>query len=387
MAQVLQFFGDLKGDRRIWMIVGFLAIASILAVYSSIGSMAFKMRDGNTEYYLFTHLFYMALGFTLMVVCSRTHYTKFGKLAPILIMVAIPLLAYTFFFGDDINQAKRWITIPWLDKTFQTSDFAKLALIVFLAKILSKKQDNIKDFRSAFLPIIIPVGIVCCLIAAADLSTAALLFVTCILMMIIGRVSIKYIIAMGLIGLALLGLLFLVGKAFPEYFRVETWISRVNEFLYNTDGGYQIQHSKTAIASGEFFGTGPGNSIQKNFLPYPYADFIYAIICEEYGLFGAFSIIGLYLWLLFRCIAIVTRCPKTFGAILAMGLALNIVVQAFANIAVSVHLVPVTGLNLPFISMGGTSLIFTCISLGIILSVSRYVDESKKEELVLQSAD
>jgi len=387
MASVLQFFGDLKGDRRIWMIVAFLAIASILAVYSSIGSMAFKMRDGNTEYYLFMHMFYMAVGFALMVICSRTHYTKFGQLAPILIMVAIPLLAYTFFFGEDINQAKRWITIPWIDKTFQTSDFAKLALIVFLAKILSKKQDNIKDFRSAFLPIIIPVAIVCCLIAAADLSTAALLFVTCILMMIIGRVSIKYIIAMGLIGLVLLGLLFLVGKAFPEYFRIDTWISRVNDFLYNTDGGFQIQHSKTAIASGEFFGAGPGNSLQKNFLPYPYADFIYAIICEEYGLLGAFAIIGLYLWLLFRCIAIVTRCPKTFGAILAMGLALNIVVQAFANIAVSVHLVPVTGLNLPFISMGGTSLIFTCISLGIILSVSRYVDESNQEEMVLQSAD
>ena len=387
MTQVLQFFGNLKGDRRIWMIVAFLAIASVLAVYSSIGSMAFKMRDGNTEYYLFTHMFYMALGFGFMVVCSKMHYTKFGKIAPILLLVAIPLLAYTFFFGEDINHAKRWITIPWIDKTFQTSDFAKLALIIFLAKILSKKQTNIKEFKSAFLPIIIPVAVVCCLIAVADLSTAALLFVTCILMMVIGRVSIKYIIFMGLIGVALLALLVLIGQAFPEHFRVDTWISRINEFFYNTDGGHQIQHSKMAIASGEFFGTGPGNSIQKNFLPYPYADFIYAIICEEYGLFGAFTIIGLYLWLLFRCIAIVTRCPKTFGAILAMGLALNIVVQAFANIAVSVHLVPVTGLNLPFISMGGTSLIFTCISLGIILSVSRYVDESKKEELVLQSAD
>lgn len=387
MTQVANFLSELKGDRSIWVIVFFLTVASILAVYSSTGSMAFKLRDGNTEYYLLMHLFYLSVGFVCMWFCSRMHYTKFAQIGPILIAVAIPLLLYTWAFGEEVNDAKRWITIPWIDKTFQTSDFAKLALIIFLARILSKKQHNIKEFKSAFLPIIIPVGFVCVLIAIADLSTAALLFATCILMMIIGRVSIKYIIAMGLIGLALLALLVLVGQAFPEHFRVDTWISRVNEFLYNTDGGFQIQHSKMAIASGEFFGTGPGNSIQKNILPYPYADFIYAIICEEYGVFGAFTIVGLYLALLFRCIAIVTRCPKTFGAILAMGLALNIVTQAFANIAVSVHLVPVTGLNLPFVSMGGTSLIFTCISLGIILSVSRYVDESKKEEMVLQAAD
>jgi len=370
MTKVLQFFGDLKGDRRIWLIVAFLAIASVLAVYSSIGSMAFRLRDGNTEYYLIMHIFYMVIGFGLMVFCSRTHYTKFGKMAPILITIAIPLLAYTFFFGDDINHAKRWLTIPWIDKTFQPSDFAKLALIIFLAKALSQRQTNIKDFKTAFLPIIIPVAFVCCLIAVADLSTAALLFVTCIMMMIIGRVSLKYIAAMALIGIVLLALLVLIGTVF-----------------YNVDGADQIKQSKIAIASGEIFGVGPGNSHQSSYISSAYADFIFAIICEEYGIIGAFAIVGLYLWLLIRCIAIVTRCPKTFGAILAMGLALNIVIQAFANIAVSVHLVPVTGLNLPFISMGGTSLIFTCISLGIILSVSRYVDESKKEELVLQAAE
>ena len=387
MTQIANFISELKGDRSIWVIVFFLTVASILAVYSSTSSMAFNLRDGNTEYYLLMHMFYLIVGFACMWFCSRLHYTKFAQLAPILIGVAIPLLLYTWAFGSEVNDAKRWITIPWIDKTFQTSDFAKLALIIFLARILAKKQQNIKEFKSAFIPIMIPVGVVCVLIAIADLSTAALLFATCILMMVIGRVSLKYIVAMGLIGVALLGLLVLVGQAFPEYFRVDTWISRLNEFLYDPDGGFQIQHSKMAIASGEFFGSGPGNSIQKNILPYAYADFIYAIICEEYGLFGAFAIVGLYLALLFRCIAIVTRCPKTFGAILAMGLALNIVIQAFANIAVSVHLVPVTGLNLPFISMGGTSLVFTCISLGIILSVSRYVDESKKEELVLQSAE
>jgi len=231
------------------MIVAFLAIASVLAVYSSIGSMAFRLRDGNTEYYLFTHVFYMAIGFAMMVLCSRTHYTKFGQMAPILITIAIPLLAYTFFFGDDINNANRWLTIPWIDKTFQPSDFAKLALIIFLAKVLSQKQTNIKDFKTAFLPIIIPVGFVCCLIGAADLSTAALLFVTCIMMMIIGRVSIKYIIAMALIGIVLLALLVLIGKAFPEHFRVDTWISRLNDFFYNVDGADQIKPLQLSVKS------------------------------------------------------------------------------------------------------------------------------------------
>ncbi len=387
MLAVKDFISDLKGDRVIWMIIIFLAIASILSVYSSIGSMAYKLRDGNTEYYLLTHVLYMGIGFFMMMVCSRIHYTKFAKLAPILFVIAVPLLLYTLFFGAEVNDAKRWIVIPWIDKTFQPSDFAKLALIIFLARALSKRQENIKDFKQSFLPIIIPVGIICTLIAPADLSTACLLFVTCILMMIIGRVSLKYIFSMAIIGIILLSLLVLLGTFFPDFVRVETWVSRIQEFLYNTDGGYQIQQSKIAIASGEFFGRGPGNSLQRNYLPYPYADFIYAIICEEYGLIGAFFIIGLYLWLLFRCIAIVTRCPKTFGAILAMGLALNIVIQAFANIAVSVHMVPVTGLTLPFISMGGTSLIFTCIALGIILSVSRYVDDSKRaEKKVLESS-
>ncbi len=386
MTQVKQFLTNLKGDRMIWVIVAFLTIASILAVYSSVGSMAYKQRDGNTEYYLFMHILYLMIGFVMMVLCSRMHYSRFAKMAPILFLLSIPLLAYTLGFGNQVNEARRWITIPWIDKTFQTSDFAKLALIIFIARALARRQENIKDFKYGFWPIILPVGIVCMLIAPADLSTAALLFATCILMMIIGRVSIKYILAMILVGVCLLSLLFLIGNIFPELVRVETWMSRLNEFFYNTDGGYQIQQSKIAIAEGGIFGKLPGNSMQRNYLPYPYADFIYAIICEEYGLVGAFAIVGLYLWLLFRCISIVTRCPKTFGAILAMGLALNIVIQAFMNIAVSVHLVPVTGLTLPIISMGGTSLIFTCISLGIILSVSRYVDDSQKQEqLALQS--
>jgi len=382
MNTLSQAFNNLKGDRFIWLIFMFLAFASILAVYSSIGSMAYQQRGGNTEFYLLQHLLYLGFGMGLMIVCSRMHYMNFSKLAPILIIVAIFLLIYTLIFGLEINDAKRWLEIPMLDKTVQTSDFAKIALIIFLARELAKRQNNIKDFKYAFLPIILPVGLVCMLIGSEDLSTAALLFATCFLMMMVGRVSLKYMGLTIMVGIILLSLLVLIGTAFPEYVRLETWMSRVNEFMTDPNGGYQIQNSKIAIANGGIFGEGPGNSMQRNYLPFPYADFIYAIICEEYGILGSGIILFLYLWLLLRCTAIVTKCPKSFGALLAMGLGLNIVIQAFANMAVSVHLVPVTGLTLPIISMGGTSLVLTCVAIGIILSVSRYVEDYKTEQKV-----
>jgi cell division protein FtsW len=314
-----------------------------------------------------------------MYTAYKLHYMVYAKLAPILMIIAVPLLIYTFLFGVEINDAARWIKIPFLDISFQTSDFAKLALILYVARALAMRQDYIKDFKNAFLPIIVPIILICGLIVPNNLSTGALLFGTTFLMMFIGRISLKYAFMLIFFGAVTFGIIYFIGLQFPEYVRVETWMSRVHEFLYS-DGEYQVQQSKIAIASGEWFGVGPGNSIQRNILPYAYADFIYAIICEEYGLIGGFAIIGLFLWLLLRSVRLVTRSPKTFGAILAMGLTLNIVVQAFANIAVSVQLVPATGLTFPLISMGGTSFLFTCISLGIILSVSRFVEEAYEEK-------
>jgi len=378
---------DLKGDKAIWLIVFFLGIFSLLAVYSAVGSMAYKVRGGNTEYYLIQQIVFITVGFFVMWVSYKLDYIFYSKLAPVLFMISIPLLIYTIGFGTEINEAKRWITIPWIDKTFQTSDFARIALIIYLARSIAKKQDVIKDFKTAFVPLILPVVIVTILIAPSDLSTALLLFATSMAMMFIGRVQMKYIFLLLIVGVALLSLLIILGHFFPEMIRLQTWISRVSEFFNNSDGGYQIQQSKIAIANGEWFGVGPGNSLQRNYLPYPYADFIYAIIMEEYGLIGGLIIMGLYLWLLFRGISIVTRSPKTFGAMLAMGLTLNIVIQAFPNIAVSVHLVPVTGLTLPLISMGGSSVLITCLSLGIILSVSRFVEQSEKEKVALNEIE
>jgi len=355
-----------------------------MAVYSATGLAAFKTRGGDTEYYLFRQAIFVFVGFGLTFLCSRLHYMKYSNLAPLLLVIAVPLLLYTWVFGDSINSANRWVTIPFVNASFQTSDFAKLVLIVFVARSLAIKQEFIKDFNSAFLPIIIPIAIVCGLIAPNDLSTAGLLFLTCLLMMFIGRVSLKYVGMLIIVGVVLFSFLIVLGNFFPDLVRLETWISRINEWLYDTDGGFHIEQSKIAIASGEYFGVGPGNSFQRNYLPNPFSDSIYAIICEEYGLMGGLFVIFLYLWLLIRCMRIVTRSPKTFGSILAIGLCLNIVIQAFANIAVSVNLVPATGLTLPLVSMGGTSILFTCIAFGIILSVSKFVENPSMHQIELE---
>lgn len=382
MNGINKIYDNLKGDKSIWFIVTLLVFCSILAVYSAVGHEAAIKRSGNTEYYLVKHGLLLVLGLLAMYFSYRFNYMFYSRLAPLLLIISVPLLIYTIGFGPEINDARRWLEIPLIDQRFQTSDLARLALVMYIARSIANKQDVIKDLKSAFIPLIVPVVAVCMLIAPSDLSTAMLLFMTCLLMMIIGRVSIRYITLLGLVGIAGLSLLILLGSVFPEIIRLDTWVSRVNEFFGGAEGGYQIVQSKIAIASGEIFGVGPGNSLQRNYLPYAYADFIYAIICEEYGLIGAFTVIALYLGLLFRCTNMVTRCPKTFGSILAIGLCLNVVIQAFANMAVSVHLVPVTGLTLPIISMGGTSILFTCISLGIILSVSKYVEEYSAYEIM-----
>ena len=377
LSWVTAIKNELRGDRVIWMILAILALFSLLAVYSATGSMAYRYAGGNTEAYLLKHagIFTASLGVTWL--CYRVPYFRYAQLAPFFLVISMVLLLYTMLFGVDVNEARRWIELPGIDISFQPSDFAKLALIVYIARAISAKQDVIKDFKSAFLPLIVPVILVCGLIAPANLSTAAMLFFTCIIMMFIGRVDMKYIFVLFFFGIVFLAMLIILGNFFPESIRVETWTSRLNEFFGGTGDNYQIHQAKIAIADGSWLGVGPGNSIQRNYLPYAYADFIFAIICEEYGLVGGFVIIALYLWLFFRCVRLVTISPKTFASLLAAGMGLALVVQAFANIAVSVNLVPVTGLTLPLISMGGTSLLFTCMAFGMILSVSRYIENKQ----------
>lgn len=379
-----KLYNELKGDMLIWLIVALLASFSLVAIYSSTETLAYKERGGNTEYYIIKHFIILVGGLSFTYICHLMYYMRYSLIAPVLLVSSIVLLICTLLFAPEINEARRWIQIPGTGLTIQPSDFAKIALIIYLARSIAFKQDFIKDFSGAFVPIIVPVLIVCGLIAPADLSSAGILFASCLLMMFIGRVHLKYITILLVLGIFLLAGIIAIGYVFPDVVRVETWMSRVSEFFNNPEGGYQIQQAKIAIAEGGWFGVGPGQSTQNNYLPYPYADFIYAIICEEYGVLGGAVIILLYLFLVIRCMRLVTKSPKTFGAMLAIGLCLSMVLQAFANVAVSVHLIPVTGLTLPMVSMGGTSIIFTCISFGIILSVSKYIEAiSEKTQMAV----
>jgi cell division protein FtsW len=390
--QRIQFIqNNTKGDRIIWLVVIILSVFSILAVYSSTGTLAYKNQGGNTEYYMFKHLVIVLLGFMLMYLAHLVKYTYFSKIFQIALWIAIPLLLLTLVVGVNLNEAKRVLPLPF-GLTFQTSDLAKLTLIMYLARELTKKQEIIKDFKSAFIPIIIPVLIVCVLILPANFSTAAILFSTSLVLMFIGRVNIRHILAM--IGLGIVAMVFilmmvkvspgLMHKVFP---RAETWMSRIENFGEgDSEDDYQVEQAKIAIAGGGIFGKLPGNSEQRNFLPHPYSDFIYAIIIEEYGLIGGVLVLVLYLILLYRAIKIVAKIPRNFGAFLTIGVSFSLVFQAMINMGVAVHLLPVTGQTLPFVSMGGTSIWFTSLSIGIILSVSKEVENPPQDEHIGQLA-
>ena len=382
-----------KGDKVIWAIVIILTLVSLLVVYSSTGSLAYKYSK-STESFLFKQFAFIILGVIIIYFAHRVNYTIYSRIALILFTVAIPLLIYTYFFGAKINEGSRWIKLPVINMTFQTSDLAKLALFMYMSRQLSRKQHVIKDFKKGFLPIIIPVAIICLLIAPANLSTAILVAATSLLLMFIGRISTKHILAT--IGIAMIPVAILLTiavkyydkqehktKDLPAIFavgRVPTWIGRIQTFMYsskedNNEKLYQINQAKIAIANGGWFGVGPGNSSARNFLPHSYSDFIFAIILEEYGLLGGAFIVFIYLLFLYRCIRLYRKCPFAFGAFLALALSFTLVIQAIANMGVNVNVFPNTGVTLPLVSMGGSSFLFTCLSIGIILSVARNVEQ------------
>lgn len=370
-----QILGNIKGDRWIWLIVILLSLVSLLSVYSAIGTLAYK-RGVGVESILMKHLAMIVGGIGLMYISHKLDYRYYSGISKLLMYITIPLLVYTLLFGSHVNDASRWIAIPGTGLSFQTSDLAKLALITYLARSLSRKQENIKDVKQSFIPIMGAVCLVFILIALANLSTALMLFGVSVLLLIIGRISIKQIAITCLAGAVLLTGVIFLGP------RRKTYVSRIHTFMHpeaaNPDKSFQADHAKIAIASGGLFGKGPGKSSEVNYLPEAYSDEIYAIIIEEYGLLGGVILIGIYLFLLYRCIKIVTKAPKAFGALLAAGLSFSLTIQAFANMAVAVGLGPVTGVPLPFVSMGGTSMLFTSVAFGIILSVSRDIEDPKK---------
>ncbi|RNI29273.1 FtsW/RodA/SpoVE family cell cycle protein [Rufibacter latericius] len=361
---------NLKGDPILWGIVLTFGLISIAVVYSATGTLAYKKMGGNTEYYLFKHSSLIFIGLAFVWLAHKINYRYYAKLSLLALIFSVPLLIYTYLKGSNINEASRWLTIPVINQTFQPSDLAKLALISYLASILSKRQMDI-DSKQTLIPLFLWSGTICGLIAMSNISTGLLLFLTCLLLMFIGRIPMKSIMTMIAIGVLFGG----IGIVFGQ--RADTAMSRIRNFMDEDQTVFQLEQSYIAIATGGVLGKGPGNSDQRNVLPHPYSDFIYAIIIEEYGMLGGAVILFLYLAFLYRGMMAVTNSLGAFGGLLSAGISFSLVIQAMVNMGVAVGLGPITGLPLPLLSMGGTSLIFTGISIGIILSVSRSEHEAK----------
>ncbi len=368
----------LRGDKGIWLFVLFIAMFSILAVYSSTKSLAFRSLGGNSvEYYAFRHAIFLFIGLGFMFIAHKVDYNNYSWVAKWLLYLCFPLLLVTLLIGKD----GRWLTV--LGNQFQPSEIAKFVLIIYLARVISKNQKKIKTFKDGLLPILLPVLGICSLIILADFSTAMLILITSFIMMIIGRVNFKYILGLFTIGMVSLTIFFTWLLKAPDSMligRQDVWKKRVLSYkdnFFSTDkNNYQYQEKMAyiAIANGGVIGKGPSKGQQKNFLPEAYSDYIFAVIAEEYGFLGALIVIGLYLYFFYRCIFIFTKSEGTFGGLLAISLALSLVIQAMMNICVTVGLLPVTGVTLPLISRGGTSILITCLAIGVILSVDHYTE-------------
>lgn len=385
---------SLKGDKVIWAFVALLALFSFMPVFSASSNLAYMRHgSGNALTYLLKHGAQVFVGFFILYKVHKVPYHYFRTISRLLLPVVWVLLIYTLLKGTMIDgaNASRWIQIPFIGITFQTSTLASIVLYVFVARYLSKTRETPITFQSSLWELWLPVFITIILILPANLSTAALIFAMVLMLTFIGKYPLKYIGV--IVGAGIIGLFFfiLVAKAFPGAFpnRVDTWISRIDNFTSNKsdEDDYQIEKAKIAIASGGIYGLGPGKSIQKNFLPQSSSDFIYAIIVEEYGLFGGLLVVGLYLLLLFRFVVAAHKANSLFGKLVVIGLGFPIIFQAMTNMAVAVELLPVTGQTLPLISSGGSSIWMTCIALGIILSVTKKEEEIAEEQAEKQKRE
>jgi len=384
-----------KGDRAMFFIILLLSLWGLLAVYSSASWLSYRYKH-STMFYLFQHGTYIFIGYTIMLFIHTIHYKNFMGISRFLLYISYALLIATILFGVTINGAKRWLSFGFF--TFQSSDFAKVAILLYTIRTLAKYKDDLADLKKVIYPLLAHITLTCLLIAKDNLSTALVLFMTCVLVMYLGRVKVIYLIKIGVVGVASVSLfamflLFSPPKLIEGVGRLETWKTRIITFTnfeakqknsivkpIKIKDNFQANHAKIAIATGGLLGKGPGQSVERNFLPEAYADFIYAIIIEEYGLIFGIFMLFLYLWFMYRTINIIKKAPKAFGALIAVGLSFQLVLQALINMAVAVGLFPVTGLTLPLVSKGGTSLIFTFITLGLIMSVSRYIQADSIEE-------
>ena len=381
-----QLISNLKGDKGIWSFVALLALFSFMPVFSASSNLAFMNNGtGNTLSYLIKHAVHIIVGFFMIYRLHKMPYHYFRAISKILLPVVWLLLAYTMFKGTVIDgaNASRWIQVPFVGITFQTSTIASIVLMIYVARYLSKTRETPVTFKNSLWELWTPVGITLALILPANFSTAALIFSMVILLVFIGKYPLKYIGSIILMGMVAFSFFILVVKAFPDAFpnRVDTWMIRIENFTSDKpdEDDYQIEKAKIAIASGGIYGVGPGKSVQKNFLPQSSSDFIYAIIIEEYGLVGGLGVLTLYMLLFFRFIVAAHKSNSVFGKLLVVGLGFPIIFQALINMGVAVELLPVTGQTLPLISSGGSSIWMTCIAIGIILSVTK-----KEEEIAIE---
>jgi cell division protein FtsW len=384
-------FTYLKGDRVIWIITILLGLLSLVSVYSFTSILSNQHKNVSTEDYLFKHVFMLITGMVFMYYAHNMKFTYYSKLSKFAIWLAAILLVLTMILGVSINSADRWLVIPILNINFQTSDFAKLVLIIYVARMLAINQPFIDDFNKGVLPILIPIIVICGLILPGNFSTAAMTFMLCFIMLFFGRVRMQHLLIIVVAAIGLFLVMVLAAKLFPDLLpRLNTWINRFfNWTESNPAEAWQINNAKGAIFHGGLAGVGPGNGTLKTILPQAYADFIFASFIEEFGLFGGIILVMLYLILFYRAIRIASKSEKVFGTFMVSGLGLHLLLQAFINMMVCTGLVPVTGQNMPLLSMGGTSTWFTCLSIGIILSVSKATEAevAEKEKVKKKAAE
>ena len=378
-------FQHIKGDKTIWAVVSLLALFSFLPVYSSSSSLAYLYGDGNTLKFLLKHFAHLVLGFVILFGVHKVPYHYFKGLSVIALPIVLILLVVTMTQGTTIEgaNASRWIRIPFVGFTFQSSTLASVVLFTYVARYLARIKDKTVTFKETLLPLWLPIFMVLALILPANFSTAAIIFSMISILVFIGGYPIKYLLIILFAGVLFLSLFVVSAKAFPSLFpnRVDTWMSRIDNFTdgEETEADYQIDKAKAAIASGGITGLGPGKSIQKNFLPQSSSDFIYAIIVEEFGLVGSLFLMSLYMLLLFRFVIVAHKAETIFGKLLVIGVGLPIVFVALVNMAVAVEIFPVTGQTLPLISSGGSSIWMTCMAIGMVLSVSAKREVVKTE--------
>jgi len=373
-----------RGDRYLWGLIVLFMVVSLLSVYSSSVGVAYSSHQGNTFYFLRTQFIMLFLGLIIIVVTHWIPYINYMRYAALAMGVSIALLAVTLVAGVNINSASRWLEIPVIGLRIQPSDIAKVALVIYLARGLTIYQNKLHDFKTVTVHLLLPVAAVCMLIMSENLSTALMIFAISMIILFVGRVPFKFLMAyagMGLATVILFAAMLMIFKKGDN--RVEVWKNRIEAYFSgesSPDADFQANQAKIAISTGKLFGKLPGGSTQRNLLPQSNSDFIFAIIVEEYGLFGATILIMCYLAMMFRGVQIARKCDYAFAALMVLGLTIMIVFQAFTNMLVAVGLFPVTGQTLPMISWGRTSVVMISFSLGAILSVSRVMNARQRRE-------